>query len=111
MSITILAPQLTPPVAGGRIRGLQCRECGQLYAAEARHACELCFGPLEVAYDYDMVRGMSEQICRYVLNQHPRELTMEWSVHRRRGKVADVSRILEMIDQAVRIHLCSNITA
>src|SRR5207248_8987043 len=45
------------------------------------------FVPILRHYDYDMVRGMSEQICRYVLNQHPRELTMEWSVHRRRGKV------------------------
>jgi threonine synthase len=28
-----------------------------MYAAEARHVCEMCFGPLEVAYDYDLVRG------------------------------------------------------
>jgi threonine synthase len=56
MSITIQAPA-TPPASFGRVRGLQCRECGQLYAAEARHACELCFGPLEVAYDYDVVRA------------------------------------------------------
>jgi bifunctional non-homologous end joining protein LigD len=45
------------------------------------------FVPIVRNYDYDMVRGMSEQICRYVLNQHPRELTMEWAVARRRGKV------------------------
>jgi threonine synthase len=43
--------------AGSRIRGLQCRECGQLYPAEARHVCELCFGPLEVAYDYELIRA------------------------------------------------------
>jgi threonine synthase len=42
----------------GRIRGLQCRECGELYPAEAIHVCELCFGPLEVAYDYDAIRGI-----------------------------------------------------
>ncbi|HTD76611.1 MAG TPA: pyridoxal-phosphate dependent enzyme, partial [Chloroflexota bacterium] len=56
MTTTIQAPA-TPLAAGGRIRGLQCRECGQLYAAEARHVCELCFGPLEVAYDYAAVRA------------------------------------------------------
>ena len=39
------------------MRGLQCRECGQLYALEARHVCEMCFGPLEVAYDYDVLRA------------------------------------------------------
>ncbi len=35
------------------VRGLTCRECGRAYAAEALHACEFCFGPLEVSYDYD----------------------------------------------------------
>ena len=35
MSITTEAqPQTTPPAAAGRIRGLQCRECGQLYFHE-----------------------------------------------------------------------------
>jgi threonine synthase len=51
MTTTIQAPS-TPPAASGRIRGLQCRECGELYALEARHVCDMCFGPLEVAYDY-----------------------------------------------------------
>jgi threonine synthase len=51
MTTTIQAPS-NPPTASGRIRGLQCRECGELYPLEARHVCELCFGPLEVAYDY-----------------------------------------------------------
>ena len=37
--------------------GLQCRECGALYPAEARYACDFCFGPLEVAYDLDAARG------------------------------------------------------
>jgi len=45
------------PATTGRIRGLQCRECGDLYAPEARHVCEMCFGPLEVAYDYDVARA------------------------------------------------------
>ena len=39
----------------GTVKGLQCRECGQLYPAEAIHVCEMCFGPLEVAYDYDEI--------------------------------------------------------
>ncbi len=45
------------------------------------------FVPILRHYDFDMVRAMSEQICRYVLHEHPRELTMEWSVARRKGKV------------------------
>ena len=39
----------------GSVKGLQCRECGELYPARAIHVCEMCFGPLEVAYDYDVI--------------------------------------------------------
>ena len=39
----------------GSVKGLQCRECGQLYPADPIHVCEMCFGPLEVAYDYDAI--------------------------------------------------------
>jgi threonine synthase len=53
---TTISSSVAPPALSGRIRGLQCRECGQLYALEARHVCDLCFGPLEVAYDYDVLR-------------------------------------------------------
>src|SRR5438105_1228599 len=54
MTTTIQAPaNRTAP--SGRLLGLQCRECGQLYPLEALHVCELCFGPLEVAYDYDIL--------------------------------------------------------
>ena len=36
---------------------LKCRECGTTYDLGAKHVCEdVCFGPLEVAYDYDAIR-------------------------------------------------------
>jgi threonine synthase len=34
---------------------LRCKECGQRYELEARYACETCFGPLQVVYDFDAV--------------------------------------------------------
>jgi threonine synthase len=34
---------------------LKCKECGAEYEAKAIHVCELCFGPLEVVYDYDAI--------------------------------------------------------
>src|SRR4030081_449759 len=71
MSITVPALQPTPPASIGRIRGLHCRECGQLYPAEARHVCELCFGPLEVAYDYEVIRAA---IAREKIERGPRTL-------------------------------------
>src|SRR5919109_1120465 len=37
------------------VRGLVCRECSASYPVAAEHVCELCFGPLEVAYDYEAV--------------------------------------------------------
>ena len=35
---------------------LKCRECGRLYTKEAIHICEFDFGPLEAAYDYDLIK-------------------------------------------------------
>ena len=37
------------------VTGLRCRECGRRFPAEALHVCDFCFGPLEVAYDYERI--------------------------------------------------------
>jgi threonine synthase len=55
----------------GRVLGLRCRECGQLYPLGALHVCELCFGPLEVAYDYDAVKAV---VSRESIAAGPRSL-------------------------------------
>jgi threonine synthase len=34
---------------------LRCRECGREFEPVAQHVCDFCFGPLEVAYDYDEI--------------------------------------------------------
>lgn len=39
----------------GNVTGLKCRECGESYPKRLIHACSLCFGPLDVAYDYDAI--------------------------------------------------------
>jgi threonine synthase len=72
MSTTIpVRTDAASPAVAGRLRGLQCRECGELYALEARHVCELCFGPLEVAYDYDLIRAT---LSREAIERGPRTL-------------------------------------
>jgi threonine synthase len=38
------------------LKGLRCRECGREYPKEALHVCELCFGPLEVTYNYEKIK-------------------------------------------------------
>jgi threonine synthase len=56
LPVTIsLAPS---SVSGPTFTGLRCKECGELYEAGPRHVCEdVCFGPLEVIYDYDLIRS------------------------------------------------------
>lgn len=36
-------------------KSLRCRECAREYPKKATHVCEFCFGPLEVAYDYQAI--------------------------------------------------------
>jgi threonine synthase len=53
----------------GYIKGLRCRECAKEYPKEALHVCELCFGPLEVNYEYDKIK---EVLSREVIsNRRP----------------------------------------
>ena len=35
---------------------LACRECGREYGLEPIFSCDFCFGPLEVAYNYDLIK-------------------------------------------------------
>lgn len=48
------------------VDALRCKECGNRYPVEALHVCEMCFGPLEVVYDYDAIRSSisKESIAR-----------------------------------------------
>ena len=39
-----------------KMKALVCRECEKEYPTEAIHVCELCFGPLEVKYNYDEIK-------------------------------------------------------
>jgi bifunctional non-homologous end joining protein LigD len=43
--------------------------------------------PILRKFDYDAVRSIAETIGRYALQAWPREVTLEWSVKRRTGKI------------------------
>jgi bifunctional non-homologous end joining protein LigD len=43
--------------------------------------------PIVRKFDYDAARSIAETIGRYTLQQWPREVTLEWSVERRTGKI------------------------
>ncbi|MFB6282781.1 MAG: threonine synthase [Halobacteria archaeon] len=38
-----------------KVKALECRECGKEYPPEIRNTCEICFGPLEVKYNWDAI--------------------------------------------------------
>jgi threonine synthase len=50
------------------VKSLRCRECKQEYPKEALHVCEQCFGPLEVAYDYDAI---AKSLTREAIMRRP----------------------------------------
>ena len=45
------------------------------------------FVPIERTVDFDAVRAMSEAVGRHLVRRHPREITMEWAVRKRTGKI------------------------
>ena len=73
----------SPPVSGqlngktsaapraSRLKNLTCRECGAEYPIEPKHVCELCFGPLEVQYDYDVI---AQTLTREKIEKGPRSI-------------------------------------
>lgn len=52
MAIAATETQPTAARAFGPAAALSCRECGERYDLAPRFACEFCFGPLEVAYEF-----------------------------------------------------------
>jgi bifunctional non-homologous end joining protein LigD len=45
------------------------------------------FVPIRRSIDFDAARQMSEMIGRHLMRQHPKDITMEWSVPKRTGKI------------------------
>ena len=50
--MTTATTRTSPSASFGYATGLSCRECGKVYELGPHYACEECFGPLEVRYDY-----------------------------------------------------------
>jgi threonine synthase len=53
------------------VQALQCKECRETYPLDARYVCERCFGPLEVAYEYD---GLDPEETRRRIQAGPQSL-------------------------------------
>ena len=57
------------------VKCLRCRECEKEYSVEPLNVCELCFGPLEVTYDYGSI---SRVISRERISSGPNTM---WRYH------------------------------
>jgi threonine synthase len=53
------------------VKGLRCRECGAESPVAPLHVCDVCFGPYEVVYDYEAMRGV---FTREAIERRPRNL-------------------------------------
>src|SRR5688500_7628790 len=54
-----------------QMKALVCRECGKEYPTKAIHVCEMCFGPLEVKYNYDEIK---KTISRKKIEEGPHSM-------------------------------------
>lgn len=54
-----------------KMKALICRECGKEYPTKAIHVCELCFGPLEVKYNYEEIK---QSISRKKIESGPHSM-------------------------------------
>ena len=54
-----------------KMKALICRECGKEYPTKATHVCELCFGPLEVKYNYEEIK---QNISRKKIESGPHSM-------------------------------------
>lgn len=54
-----------------KMKALVCRECGKEYPTKAIHVCEMCFGPLEVKYNYGEIK---RSISRKKIEVGPRSM-------------------------------------
>ena len=59
------------PTTTDKIKGLICRECGKEYPPVSLHVCDMCFGPLEVQYNYEAIKS---RISRKTIEAGPKSL-------------------------------------
>lgn len=65
------AKETTDMASAGSITGLKCKECERVYKIAPSNVCELCFGQLEVEYDYDRIAKL---VTRKRIQKGPKTL-------------------------------------
>jgi len=95
------APSHTSGAPFGPARGLTCRECGAAYDLGPSYACEQCFGPLEVAYDFG-------RVTREQVEAGPRSL---WRYAPMLPVAADEHTLPGLAPGLTRLHRADNLAA
>src|SRR5579875_2827104 len=57
--------------------GMQCRECGKEYPLAPVHVCELCFGPLEVKLNWELIE---QRVTREKIAAGPPSMWRYWDL-------------------------------
>ncbi len=70
-AVPLGASEALPPSAPSHVAGLRCRACGHQLPPTATHLCDVCFGPLEVEYDY---AAIAQRISRGRIEAGPPSL-------------------------------------
>lgn len=84
----------------GSVKGLKCRECGRIYPPVKAYACEDCFGPLDVIYDYDSI-----QLDRNSFSGRPKTLWRYFELL----PVQDISKIVDLGAGCTILHKCDRL--
>ncbi len=82
------------------VKSLKCRECGAEFPPIKIHACENCFGPLEIVYDLDAI-----QLDRSTLSKRPRTL---WR-YEELLPLEDKTKIVDIGAGFTRLHDCKKL--
>jgi threonine synthase len=50
------------------VKSLKCKECPEKYEISAKYVCEMCFGPLEIEYNWDLI---SKEVSKNSIQKGP----------------------------------------
>src|SRR3954470_6106634 len=92
------------PTDFGPASGLVCRECGAAYGIGALHACDQCFGPLEIAYDEELLG----RVTRESIEAGPRSL---WRYAGLLPVPSDAATYPNLAAGLTRLHRADNLAA
>ncbi|MCH8029034.1 MAG: threonine synthase [Candidatus Dadabacteria bacterium] len=61
----------------GFVKSLRCKECGEEFPKAPVHVCEMCFGPLEVTYNYDEIK---QSLSREAIEKRGNNIWRYWEL-------------------------------